>query len=126
MPQRLQAQPQSQSAASSMHGGMLDERPAGGAGGETVFVGRVVSIVPNEGAIVTVDPQLTQKYGPVIPPAQYSAVFVRGDFSGAIDGAYYRVFGVYAGHYHYTAVGGAYKTVLRINATNLVRCLENY
>jgi hypothetical protein len=96
MPQQVQPQ----SGASSMHGGALDQQPAGSSsahgsmlderpagGGETVFVGRVVSIVPNEGAIVRVDPQLTQKYGPVIPPAQYSAYLFGATFQALLMGS---------------------------------------
>jgi hypothetical protein len=76
---------------------------------ESVFVGRIISVVPNKGAIFSVDPDLSAAQGAVAVPR--SPVFVYGNFSGCVDGDLFRIFADPQGTYTYTTVMGASSTV---------------
>ncbi|MGH7983044.1 MAG: hypothetical protein ACREFF_07835 [Candidatus Udaeobacter sp.] len=78
---------------------------------ESIFVGRIISIVPDEGALVSVDRSMDGIYGPVAAPDASSVVFVSCDFSGSVDGDLYRIFAEPSGTYSYTTVLGAQSTV---------------
>jgi hypothetical protein len=86
---------------------------------ESIFVGRVISVVPNEGAIFGVDPSLSAVNGAVAVPR--SPVFVYGDFSGCVDGDLFRIFAEPHGTYTYTTVMGANSTVQAFSLYHLTR-----
>jgi hypothetical protein len=87
--------------------------------GESVFVGRIISVVPNAGAIFGVDPSLSAVYGAVAVPR--SPVFVVGNFSGCVDGDLFRIFADPQGTYTYTTVMGANSTVQAFSLHHLTR-----
>jgi hypothetical protein len=78
---------------------------------ESIFVGRIISIIPNQGALLTVDPSMDRIYAVVAAPDPYSVVFVYCDFSGSADGDRYRIFAEYSGTYNYVDVLGGQRIV---------------
>jgi hypothetical protein len=86
---------------------------------ESIFVGRIISVVPNEGAIFGVDPSLSAVYGAVAVPR--SPVFVYGNFSGCVDGDLFRIFADPQGIYTYTTVMGANSTVQAFSLHHLTQ-----
>jgi hypothetical protein len=86
---------------------------------ESVFVGRLISVVPNEGAIFGVDRSLSEVQGAVAVPD--SPVFVYGDFAGCVDGDLFRIFAEQRGTYTYTTVMGANSTVRAFSLYHLTR-----
>src|SRR5213082_951304 len=62
-------------------------------GGNSVFTATVIQLVDEkQAALMSVEP-VDPVQGAVNPPQAYSIVFVRGNFSGAVDGSRYKVMG---------------------------------
>jgi hypothetical protein len=86
---------------------------------ESVFVGQLISVVPNQGAIFSVDRPLSEAQGAVAVPD--SPVFVYGNFTGCVDGSLFRIFAKPTGTYTYTTVMGANSTVQAFSLYHLTR-----
>jgi len=91
-------------------------------GGNSVFTATVIQLVDeNQAALMSVEPA-DPVQGAVNPPQAYSTVFVRGNFSGGVDGSRYKVMGcVDTGTYQYTSVMGAVKTVRAFASNHLIK-----
>ena len=76
--------------------------------GNSVFVGRVVSIT-NGGseAVLTVEPSVYENVVGGVSPKRYAAVYVYADFRNAVDGDKFKFVGQCVGQVQYrTAIGG--------------------
>jgi len=114
-PQQSLAQPQS--TASSMHGSMLDQRPAGSsstqgsaldarpAGPQLLIYGKVLNVV-DEGLLISV--RETNSVGSERIPS-YATVLLVGNFPAFYDGDKVQATGTFVGSYDYTTVMGSRK-----------------
>ena len=73
-----------------------------------------------QAALMSVEP-VDPVQGAVNPPRAYSTVYVRGDFSGGVDGTRYKVMGcVETGTYQYTTALGGLATVRAFASNHLI------
>jgi hypothetical protein len=91
--------------------------------GGGVFIGRIVSVFPDgKAAIMSVQPSRYQAVGEF--PLPNTAVYLRGNFSGVIDGTRYKVIGSSIGNVQYpTAIGGM-ATVMGFEVQHLILIQE--
>ena len=91
-------------------------------GGNSVFTATVIQLIDQgQAALMSVEP-VDPVQGAVNPPQAYSAVFVRGNFSGGVDGSRYKVLGcVETGTYQYTTVLGASVNVRAFASNHLIK-----
>ena len=89
--------------------------------GDSVFTATVVGIMDEgQAALMSVEP-VDPVQGAVAPPRAYSTVYVRGDFSGGVDGTRYKVMGcVETGTYQYTTALGGLATVRAFASNHLI------
>jgi len=89
--------------------------------GDSVFTATVIGIMDEgQAALMSVEP-VDPVQGAVNPPRAYSTVYVRGNFSGGVDGSRYKVMGcVETGTYQYTTALGGLATVRAFASNHLI------
>jgi hypothetical protein len=90
--------------------------------GDSVFTATVIGLMDEgQAALMSVEP-VDPVQGAVNPPRAYSTAYVRGDFSGGVDGSRYKVMGcVETGTYQYTTVLGASANVRAFASNHLIK-----
>ena len=89
--------------------------------GDSVFTATVIGIMDEgQAALMSVEP-VDPVQGAVNPPRAYSTVYVRGNFSGGVDGSRYKVMGcVETGTHQYTTALGGLATVRAFASNHLI------